>query len=55
MWMIEVLRLLCEWVTYYCYLSDELSCHLSFTWMPMIGGISSYDNYVIKNERKVKD
>jgi hypothetical protein len=23
MWMIEVLELLCEWVTYYCYLSVE--------------------------------
>jgi hypothetical protein len=23
MWMIEVLGLLCEWVTYYCYLNVE--------------------------------
>lgn len=23
MWMIEVLGLVCEWVTYYCYLSVE--------------------------------
>lgn len=58
MWMIEILGLLREWVTYYCYFGFKnhlLSCHLSFTGVLGSVGISSKDNYDIKNEQKVKD